>query len=65
MGGACFRGCASSGAGKRVLGAISFYLFAVLLGGATALLPALRLTFGLVTRQVGVYMFAGVAIFGL
>src|SRR5277367_3007195 len=78
---------------KTVLGAISLDLFAVLFGGATALLPAftkdvlhagpdvfgylraapgigavvtaLWLAFRPVTRGVGVYMFAGVAIFGL
>jgi hypothetical protein len=78
---------------KTVLGAISLDLFAVLFGGATALLPAytqdvlhagpdvfgylraapgvgagltaLGLTLRPVTRHVGVYMFGGVAIFGL
>jgi MFS family permease len=78
---------------KTVLGAISLDLFAVLFGGATALLPAytqdvlhagpdvfgylraspgigagamaLWLAFKPVTRRVGVYMFAGVAIFGV
>ena len=78
---------------KTVLGAISLDLFAVLFGGATALLPAytqdvlhagpdvfgyLRAAPGVgagltalglavlpVTRRVGVYMFGGVAIFGL
>jgi hypothetical protein len=78
---------------KTVLGAISLDLFAVLFGGATALLPAftkdvlhagpdvfgylraapgigavttaLWLAFRPVTRRVGVYMFAGVAIFGV
>jgi len=77
---------------KTVLGAVSLDLFAVLFGGATALLPAftkdvlhagpevfgllraapgigavvtaLWLAFKPVTRRVGVYMFAGVAIFG-
>jgi MFS family permease len=78
---------------KPVLGAISLDLFAVLFGGATALLPAFTTdvlhagpeVFGLlraapgvgagvialvlalrpVTRRVGVYMFGGVAIFGM
>jgi MFS family permease len=78
---------------KAVLGAISLDLFAVLFGGATALLPAftkdvlhagpdvfgyLRAAPGVgavatalwlavrpVTRRVGVYMFGGVAIFGI
>jgi MFS family permease len=78
---------------KTVLGAISLDLFAVLFGGATALLPAftkdvlhagpdvfgylraapgvgavamaLWLTMRPITRRVGVYMFGGVAIFGL
>jgi MFS family permease len=78
---------------KTVLGAISLDLFAVLFGGAAALLPAfttqvlhagpevfgylrgapgigagmmaLWLAFRPVTRRVGVYMFAGVAIFGV
>ena len=78
---------------KPVLGAISLDLFAVLFGGATALLPAftkdvlhagpevfgyLRAAPGLgaivtalwlavkpVTRRVGVYMFGGVALFGV
>jgi MFS family permease len=78
---------------KTVLGAISLDLFAVLFGGASALLPAftrdvlhagpevfgyLRAAPGLgavamavwlairpITRRVGVYMFGGVAIFGL
>ena len=78
---------------KTVLGAISLDLFAVLFGGATALLPAytkdvlhagpdvfgylraapgvgaglmaLVLTLRPVTRRVGVYMFGGVALFGL
>jgi MFS family permease len=78
---------------KTVLGAISLDLFAVLFGGASALLPAfttqvlhagpevfgylrgapgigagmmaLWLAFKPVTRRVGVYMFAGVAIFGV
>ena len=78
---------------KTVLGAISLDLFAVLFGGATALLPAftqdvlhagpevfgylraapgvgagltaLWLTWRPVTRRVGLYMFGGVAIFGV
>ncbi len=78
---------------KTVLGAISLDLFAVLFGGATALLPAftkdvlhagpevfgyLRAAPGIgavatavwlavkpVSRQVGVYMFGGVALFGI
>ena len=78
---------------KPVLGAISLDLFAVLFGGATALLPAFTKdvlhagpeVFGLlraapgvgagvtalslalwpVTRRVGVYMFGGVALFGV
>lgn len=78
---------------KPVLGAISLDLFAVLFGGATALLPAftkdvlhagpevfgylraapgvgaavtaLWLTLLPVTRRVGLFMFGGVAIFGL
>lgn len=78
---------------KTVLGAISLDLFAVLFGGALALLPAftrdvlhsgpevfgyLRAAPGLgavtvavwlavrpITRRVGVYMFGGVAIFGV
>ena len=78
---------------KTVLGAISLDLFAVLFGGATALLPAytkdvlhagpdvfgylraapgvgagltaLLLAIRPVTRQVGVYMFGGVALFGV
>jgi MFS family permease len=78
---------------KPVLGAISLDLFAVLFGGATALLPAftkdvlhagpdvfgylraapgvgagltaLWLTHRPVARRVGVYMFGGVAIFGM
>jgi len=78
---------------KTVLGAISLDLFAVLFGGASALLPAftrdvlhagpevfgyLRAAPGLgavtvavwlavrpITRRVGVYMFGGVAIFGV
>jgi MFS family permease len=78
---------------KTVLGAISLDLFAVLFGGATALLPAftrdvlhagpdvfgylraapgigavataLWLAFRPIRRRVGVYMFGGVAIFGL
>jgi MFS family permease len=78
---------------KTVLGAISLDLFAVLFGGASALLPAftrevlhagpaafgylraapgagaLVLAFWLavrpITRHVGVYMFGGVAIFGV
>ena len=77
---------------KTVLGAISLDLFAVLFGGATALLPAftrdvlhagpevfgylraapgvgaglcaLWLAFKPITRQIGVYMFSGVATFG-
>lgn len=76
-----------------VLGAISFDLFAVLFGGATALLPmfardvlhsgpgglgllrtapgigaalcALTIAFNPITRHVGVWMFGGVAMFGL
>jgi MFS family permease len=76
-----------------VLGAISLDLFAVLFGGATALLPALAhdvlhigptglgvlrtapgigaalcsigLTFFPITRRVGLWMFGGVAVFGL
>jgi MFS family permease len=76
-----------------VLGAISLDLFAVLFGGATALLPALAhdvlhvgptglgllrtapgagaalcsiaLAFFPITRRVGLWMFAGVAVFGL
>jgi MFS family permease len=76
-----------------VLGAISLDLFAVLFGGATALLPALAhdvlhigptglgllrtapgagaalcsvaLAFWPVTRRVGLWMFGGVAVFGL
>jgi MFS family permease len=78
---------------KTVLGAISLDLFAVLFGGATALLPAftqdvlragpdvfgylraapgvgaglcgLCLAFKPITRRIGVYMFGGVAIFGM
>jgi MFS family permease len=78
---------------KTVLGAISLDLFAVLFGGATALLPAftqhvlhagpevfgyLRAAPGVgagvtalclalrpVTRRIGLYMFGGVAIFGV
>ncbi|MDB6087159.1 MAG: Major facilitator superfamily 1 [Gammaproteobacteria bacterium] len=78
---------------RTVLGAISLDLFAVLFGGATALLPAftqdvlhagpdafgyLRAAPGIgaglcalwlamkpITRWVGVYMFAGVAMFGM
>lgn len=78
---------------KTVLGAISLDLFAVLFGGATALLPAftqdvlhagpdvfgylraapgigagacaLGLAFRPITRRIGLYMFAGVAIFGV
>jgi MFS family permease len=78
---------------KMVLGAISLDLFAVLFGGASALLPAftkdvlhagpevfgylraapgigaglmaLWLTWRPVTHRVGVYMFGGVAIFGV
>ncbi|MGD0503915.1 MAG: MFS transporter [Steroidobacteraceae bacterium] len=78
---------------KTVLGAISLDLFAVLFGGASALLPAftrdvlhagpdvfgyLRAAPGVgavamaillalqpITRRVGVYMFGGVAIFGV
>jgi MFS family permease len=78
---------------KMVLGAISLDLFAVLFGGASALLPAftkdvlhagpevfgylraapgigaglmgLWLTLRSVTRRVGLYMFGGVAIFGV
>jgi MFS family permease len=78
---------------KTVLGAISLDLFAVLFGGASALLPAFTRdvlhsgpeVFGLlraapgvgavamaiwlalrpITRRVGVYMFGGVAIFGV
>jgi MFS family permease len=78
---------------KTVLGAISLDLFAVLFGGASALLPAFTRdvlhsgpeVFGLlraapgvgavamaiwlalrpITRRVGVYMFGGVAIFGM
>jgi MFS family permease len=78
---------------KPVLGAISLDLFAVLFGGAAALLPAftkdvlhagpevfgyLRAAPGLgalvtalwlavrpITRRVGVYMFGGVAVFGV
>ena len=78
---------------KPVLGAISLDLFAVLFGGATALLPAftqdvlhagpevfgclraapgvgaavtaLWLTARPVTRRVGLFMFGGVALFGL
>jgi MFS family permease len=78
---------------KTVLGAISLDLFAVLFGGATALLPAftqdvlhagpdvfgylraapgigagacaLWLAFRPITRRVGVYMFTGVAVFGV
>jgi len=78
---------------KTVLGAISLDLFAVLFGGATALLPAftrdvlhagpevfgylraapgigagwcaLWLAFRPITRRIGLYMFAGVAIFGV
>ncbi len=78
---------------KTVLGAISLDLFAVLFGGATALLPAytkdvlnagpdvfgylraapgvgagltaLLLALRPPTRHVGVYMFGGVALFGL
>ncbi len=78
---------------KTALGAISLDLFAVLFGGAAALLPAftqdilhagpevfgylraapgigavamaLWLAFKPITRRVGVYMFAGVAIFGM
>ena len=78
---------------KTVLGAISLDLFAVLFGGATALLPAytqdvlhagpdvfgylraapgvgagliaLGLALKPVTRHVGVYMFGGVAVFGV
>jgi MFS family permease len=78
---------------KTVLGAISLDLFAVLFGGASALLPAFTKdvlhsgpeVFGLlraapgvgavamaiclalrpITRRVGVYMFGGVAIFGM
>jgi len=77
---------------KTVLGAISLDLFAVLFGGATALLPAftrdvlhagpeifgylraapgigaalcaLWLAFRPLTHRIGVYMFAGVALFG-
>jgi MFS family permease len=76
-----------------VLGAISLDLFAVLFGGATALLPALAhdvlhigpgglgmlrtapgvgaalcsitLAFFPITRRVGLWMFAGVAVFGV
>ena len=78
---------------KTVLGAISLDLFAVLFGGATALLPAytqnvlhagpevfgylraapgigagvcaLWLAFRPVNRHIGVWMFSGVAVFGL
>lgn len=78
---------------RTVLGAISLDLFAVLFGGATALLPvfardilhtgpaglgvlrtapgigaglcALLLAFNPITRRVGVWMFGGVAVFGL
>jgi MFS family permease len=78
---------------KTVLGAISLDLFAVLFGGATALLPAftqnvlhagpevfgylraapgigaglcaLCLAFRPVNRRIGVWMFSGVAVFGL
>jgi MFS family permease len=78
---------------KMVLGAISLDLFAVLFGGAIALLPAftkdvlhagpevfgylraapgvgagltaLWLTLRPVTRRVGLYMFGGVALFGI
>lgn len=78
---------------KTVLGAISLDLFAVLFGGATALLPAftrdvlhagpevfgylraapgigagwcaLWLAFRPITQRIGLYMFAGVAIFGV
>ncbi len=78
---------------KPVLGAISLDLFAVLFGGATALLPAftqdvlhagpdvfgylrtapgigagataLLLAFRPIKRHVGLYMFAGVAVFGV
>lgn len=78
---------------KSVLGAISLDLFAVLFGGATALLPAftqdvlhagpdvfgylrtapgigagataLLLAFRPINRHVGLYMFAGVAVFGV
>jgi MFS family permease len=78
---------------KTVLGAISLDLFAVLFGGASALLPAFTrdvlhagpdvfgylraapgmgavamavlLAFRPITRRVGVYMFGGVAIFGV
>jgi MFS family permease len=78
---------------KTVLGAISLDLFAVLFGGATALLPAftkdvlhagpevfgclraapgvgavlmaLWLTFRPVRRRVGLFMFGGVALFGV
>ena len=76
-----------------VLGAISFDLFAVLFGGATALLPmfardvlhsgpgglgllrtapgigaalcALTIAFNPISRHVGVWMFGGVAVFGI
>lgn len=76
-----------------ILGAISLDLFAVLFGGATALLPAIAqdilhvgptglgllraapgvgaalcsiaLTFRPITRRVGLWMFSGVAVFGL
>ena len=78
---------------KTVLGAISLDLFAVLFGGAAALLPAFTrdvlhagpdvygylraapgvgavtmavwLAFRPITRRIGVYIFGGVAIFGL
>ena len=78
---------------KTVLGAISLDLFAVLFGGATALLPAftqdvlhagpdvfgylraapgigagacaLWLAFRPISRRIGLYMFAGVALFGV
>ncbi|HEY4367826.1 MAG TPA: MFS transporter [Steroidobacteraceae bacterium] len=78
---------------RIVLGAISLDLFAVLFGGATALLPVfardilhvgpaglgllrsapgvgagvcgLLLAFNPITRRVGVWMFSGVAVFGL
>jgi MFS family permease len=78
---------------KPVLGAISLDLFAVLFGGATALLPAFTqdilhagpavfgylrtapgigasltavvLAFVPITRRVGVWMFGGVAVFGV
>jgi MFS family permease len=78
---------------KTVLGAISLDLFAVLFGGATALLPAytrdvlhagpavfgylraapgigaglcaIALAFRPIKRRIGIYMFGGVALFGV